>query len=156
MSKKRGNRIPEDFQKKLRAEDLSLLEGRTILLLTQDETGFPHPAMLSYREMGSPDETRIRFAIWKGTTTGSNLRRHPLLTLVAVDGDMCYYLKGHVTILKEDAETFEGCSLYEFETHQVLEDKEPHLPITTGIEYHHPNGPEPVESRRVHLTELNG
>ncbi|MFQ5790589.1 MAG: hypothetical protein ACE5JS_01870 [Nitrospinota bacterium] len=156
MSRKLGNEIPADFREKLGSDDLSMLEGRAILLLSVDEAGLPHPAMLSYREMSSPEARTIRFALWKGSTTAKNMRRDPLLTIVAVDEEMSYYLKGRVSVLREDAETFKGCSLYEFQTEEVLEDKEPHIPITGGIEYRHPEGPEPVESRRVHLAELNG
>ncbi len=156
MSKKLGNLIPEGFRKKLRSEDLSGLEGRAILLLSVDESGFPHPAMLSYREMGMPDDRTIRFAMWKGTTTSKNIRRNPTLTMIAVDREMSYYLKGRVSVLREDAETFQGCSLYTFEVEEVLEDREPQIPITGGIEYRHPEGPEPIDSRRVHLAELNG
>ena len=69
---------------------------------------------------------------------------------------MSYYLKGRVTVVRGDAETFKGCSLYEFEVGEVLEDREPHLPITGGIRYHAPEGAEPVSSRKAHLAELMG
>lgn len=156
MSRRLGNQIPEDFRRKLRSEDLSTLEGRALLLLSLDEAGFPHPAMLSYREMGSPDSRTVRFAMWKGTTTGRNIRRNPSLTLVAVDGEMSYYLKGRASVFREDSETFPGCSVYDFRVEEVLEDREPQIPVTGGIAYRHPEGPEPVESRRRHLAELDG
>ncbi|MDP6087643.1 MAG: hypothetical protein QGF68_16595, partial [Nitrospinota bacterium] len=77
MSRRLGDQVPDDLRKKLCAEDLIRLEGRGMLLLSLDESGFPHPAMLSYREMASPDASRIRFALWKGTTTSGNIRRDP-------------------------------------------------------------------------------
>jgi len=156
LSRPLGDRVPDDLREKLCAEDLTRLEGRALLLLSLDESGFPHPAMLSYREMASPDASRIRFALWKGTTTAGNMRRDPRISIIAVDQEMSYYLKGRVTVVREDAETFKGCSLYEFKVGEVLVDREPHLPITGGIQYHAPEGAEPVASRKAHLAELMG
>ena len=51
MSRRLGDQVPDDLRKKLCAEDLTRFEGRAMLLLSLDESGFPHPAMLSYREM---------------------------------------------------------------------------------------------------------
>ena len=156
MSRELENRIPDDFRRKLCAEDLTGLEGRALLLLTIDKAGFPHSAMLSYREMAAPDPRRIRFAIWKGTTTSMNIRREPRVSLIAVDEEMSYYLKGRTRIFLKDSETFAGCSVYEFTVETVLEDREPQLPITGGIKYRNPQGPEPLETGKEHLRELMG
>jgi hypothetical protein len=154
MSRLLEPRIPDDFRLKLCAEDLSDLEGRALLLLTLDEAGFPHPAMLSYREMASPDLNRIRFAIWQKTNTSKNIGCDPRASLIAVDKEMSYYLKGRVRILRKDSETFEGCSIYEFIVETVLEDSEPQLPISTGVEYLNSQGGETAAARERHLTEL--
>lgn len=154
MSRLLEPRIPDDLRGKLCAEDLSGVEGRALLLLTLDEKGFPHPAMLSYREMASPDSNQIRFAIWQGTTTSMNIYRDPRISLIAVDREMSYYLKGQARILREDSETFEGCSVYEFIVETVLEDSEPQLPISSGVEYGNFQGGESLATRRKHLTEL--
>lgn len=154
MSRDLGREIPEDLWEKLRSRDLAPLEGRALLILSLDGAGRIHAAMLSYRETASPDRGSIRLAMWRGSRTSKNMRANPNVTLVAVDDTMSYYLKGKVSVAKEEATTFRGCSVYHFSVDQVLEDREPHLPITGGITYHNPQGAESPAERQAHLDEL--
>ncbi|NIO07310.1 MAG: hypothetical protein GTO40_04660, partial [Deltaproteobacteria bacterium] len=75
MSKLLGNVLNEELQHRLNGKDIGSKEGKAIIVVTVDEQGWAHPAVLSYYEIVAKDESRIDIVVGKTSTTGKNLRR---------------------------------------------------------------------------------
>ncbi len=142
MSTDLGSQLPQPLVDALRDDDVTLERGRAILVVTSDDNGRPHPALLSYREVGVEDESSLRVVTYEGTSTTKNLRARRNVTLVFVDERFSYYVKG--TASDAPLGTSEDTSLAYFDVtvEQVLEDApgadEGGAYITSGIEFHNP------------------
>ena len=75
-------------------------EGKIIPIFTLDESGWPHPALLSYYEVVAKNSTTIDIALWKNSSTARNLRQTNKVTLLITDKGVNYYLKGSVKELQ--------------------------------------------------------
>ncbi|MCO6000330.1 pyridoxamine 5'-phosphate oxidase family protein [Actinoallomurus rhizosphaericola] len=62
-------------------------------LLTVDENGYPHTALLSRAELEPAADRTALFAVVASPGTRANLRRHPHAALLAVDRTVCHHLK---------------------------------------------------------------
>ena len=94
MSTDLGNRLPDDLFAALTNVD-SLSEGGTAIpICSTADSGWPHPALLSYGEISARDRTTLRVITFDGTTTTRNLRANGKLTLIFIDASMIYYVKG--------------------------------------------------------------
>lgn len=93
MSDDVGKELPDDLFDALWSEDVSAERGRAILILTADADGWPHPALLSFREVGARDRETIRVVTYAGSTTTRNMRENGVITLAFVDERMTYYVK---------------------------------------------------------------
>jgi hypothetical protein len=71
---------------------------RTLVLqlLTVDEEGFPHVALLGAWEVVAWDPSTIRLAVGTGSSTAANLRRRGEATLTAIDAHGAHYAKVRV------------------------------------------------------------
>jgi hypothetical protein len=71
--------------------------GAGVPVLTVDEAGFPHAALLSRAELDvSPDRSAV-LAVVASTRTRANLARDGRATLIAVGGTTAHYAKLRVT-----------------------------------------------------------
>jgi hypothetical protein len=135
VSKEIRNRLPDSLYASLRAAaDQS---GRAIVISTVDDNGWPHPALLSYREVSAPDPTTLQVVTFDGTHTTANMRSNGKLTLIFVDERMTYYVKGSATeIPSEPGASFATMTVA---VEQVLEDApgdgEEGTSITSGITF---------------------
>lgn len=142
MSQIVGKELTEELFDRLKGEDISSKMGKAIALVTVDDHGWPHPAMLSYYEVVAKDRSKIDLAIGKTSTTAKNLRRTGKITLVITDSGVNYYLKGNVRELKETMDGVPFVSLFRTEIDQILEDQEPDAVITSGVTFHRPEKKE--------------
>ena len=55
MSDDVGRELPDDLFDALWYEDVTVERGKAILITTADANGWPHPALLSFREVGARD-----------------------------------------------------------------------------------------------------
>ncbi len=138
MSRLLGKVLTEDLFDRLSGGDLGSKGGKAIVIVTVDEQGWSHPAMLSYYEVVAKDRSRIDLAIGKSSTTAKNLRRTGKITILVTDNGVNYYLKGEAREIRESMEAASFMSLFRVEMGQILEDQEPDAAITSGVTYSRP------------------
>ncbi len=138
MSRLLGKVLTEDLLDRLNGGDLGSKGGKAIVIVTVDEQGWSHPAMLSYYEVVAKDRSKIDLAIGKSSTTAKNLRRTGKITILVTDNGVNYYLKGEAREIRESMEAASFMSLFRVEMGQILEDQEPDASITSGVTYSRP------------------
>jgi hypothetical protein len=142
MSTDLGSQLPHPLMDALREEDVTVERGRAILVITSDESGRAHPALLSYREVGIESDSKLCVVTYDGTSTTKNLRARQNVTLVFVDERFSYYVKGTATTASLKANGNAGLAYFGVVVEQVLEDApgadEVGAYITSGIEFHNP------------------
>ncbi len=133
MSRSLGNRLPPALAALLDGEQLGAKAGLVFLLVSQDETGYPHPAMLSVGEVFAPDPGRLRLALYSSSTTTRNLRAREKLTLALANGGFGYYVKATATETAATAPDLAGLAVFEATVEDVLEDGEPVARVMSGF-----------------------
>ncbi len=142
MSQLLGRELTEEIFERLKGVDVHSKLGKAIVIVTVDDKGWPHPAMLSYYEVVAKERSRIDLAIGKTSTTTKNLRRTGQITLLITDSGINYYLKGSAREVKESMEGVPFMSLFRVEIEQLLEDQEPDAVITSGVTFSRPQKKE--------------
>ena len=145
MSQVLGRELTEELFNRLKGEEVTSKMGKAIVLVTVDDKGWAHPAMLSYYEVVAKDRSRIDLAIGKTSTTAKNLRRTGKITLLITDSGMNHYLKGNARETRESMAGLSFMSLFRVEIEQLLEDQEPDAVITSGITFNRPQKKEVIE-----------
>jgi len=142
MSKLLGKVITEDLLGRLSGKDIRSKEGKALIIVTVDEQGWAHPAVLSYFEIVAKSEDRIDIAVGKTSTTGKNLRRTGKITLLVTDAGVNYYIKGNAQETRQSLGAVPFMSLFRMEVVQLLEDQEPGALITSGLTFIRPEKTE--------------
>lgn len=135
MSQLLGKELTEALFKRLDGHDVEAHEGKIIPIFTLDESGWPHPALLSYYEVVAKDSTTLDIALWKNSSTAKNLRQTGKITLLISDKGVNYYLKGSVKELETEMPGIPLQSRFRIAAEQLLEDQEPNAEITSGMTY---------------------
>jgi hypothetical protein len=128
MSKALGNELPAELIEDLSGRDVASKWSRTIPLVTIDQAGFPHFAILSYGEILATSPRELRIGLYPNSTTTRNIQARPNIGLLVVLGDSVYYVKG--TAAERPAE---NVVRFDVAVEQVLVDNEPGARITSGI-----------------------
>jgi hypothetical protein len=68
--------MPSNLLRLLDGTDLAERQGLTFLLLTTDDAGWPHLAMLSVGELVAQNAQTLLAALWLHSSTTHNLDRH--------------------------------------------------------------------------------
>ncbi|MBI4529182.1 MAG: pyridoxamine 5'-phosphate oxidase family protein [Deltaproteobacteria bacterium] len=142
MSQFLGSTLTEELLKRLSGDDIASQTGKAILVVSVDDHGWAHPAMLSYHEVVAKDRSRIDLTIGKTSTTAKNLKRTGKITLLITDAGLNYYLKGTANELRDALEGIPFMSLFRVEVEQLLEDQEPDALITSGVTFSRPEKQE--------------
>lgn len=145
MSRLLGKQLTEELFERLKGDDVASQAGKAIVIVTVDEKGWPHPAMLSYYEVVAKGQSRIDLAIGKSSATAKNLRRTGKITLLITDRGLNYYLKGTARELQESMSEVPFMSLFGVEIEQLLEDQESDAPITSGVTFNRPQKKQILE-----------
>lgn len=135
MSQLLGKELTEALLKRLSGQDVKAHEGKIIPIFTLDETGWPHPALLSYYEVVAKNSTTIDIALWKNSSTARNLRQTNKVTFLIADKGVNYYLKGSVKEMQTEIPGIPLQSRFRVTAEQLLEDQEPNAEITSGLTY---------------------
>ena len=135
MSQLLGKELTEALLKRLSGKDVKAHEGKIIPIFTLDESGWPHPALLSYYEVVAKNSTTIEIALWKNSSTARNLRQTNKVTFLITDKGINYYLKGSVKELQAEIPGIPLQSRFRVTAEQLLEDQEPNAEITSGLTY---------------------
>ncbi len=145
MSQLLGKELTEELFARLKGEDVASKMGKAIVVVTVDEQGWAHPAMLSYYEVVAKGRSRIDLAIGKTSTTAKNLRRTGKISILLTDHGMNYYVKGQAQEIRESIEGVSFMSLFSVKVEQLLEDQEPDALITSGVTFSRPQKKEITE-----------
>lgn len=145
MSQFLGNELPEELFRRLNGKDLAGKTGKAIVIVTVDEQGFAHPAMLSYHEVVAKDRKTIDFAIGKSSTSAKNLKRSGAITILITDSGVNFYVKGRAREMRESLAGVPFMSVFRVAVEQLLEDQEPDAQITSGITFNRPGKKEVSE-----------
>ena len=135
MSQLLGKEMTEALLDRLNGRDVEAYEGKIIPIFTLDESGWPHPALLSYYEVVAKNSTTIDIALWKNSSTAKNLRQTNKITFLITDKGVNYYLKGSVKELQTEIPSVPLQSRFRVTTEQLLEDQEPNAEINSGLTY---------------------
>ena len=142
MSQLLGRELTEELFERLKGMDVHSKLGKAIVIVTVDDKGWPHPAMLSYYEVVAKERSRIDLAIGKTSTTAKNLRRTGKITILVTDSGMNYYLKGSAREIRGSMDKAPFMSLFRADLEKVLEDQEPDATITSGVTFSRPQKKE--------------
>jgi len=138
MSQILGQELTQGLFERLKGMDVSSKAGKAIVIVTVDDNGWAHPAMLSYYAVVAKNRSTIDLAIGKNSTTAKNLGRSGKITLLITDSGVNYYIKGSARELRESVEGVSFMSLFRVKTEQLLEDQEPDAVITSGVTFSRP------------------
>lgn len=159
MSTLVGDALPDDVFEALSGRHLAVVADRVVVVSTVDERGFPHPALLSYFEVVALDRRTIRLATYAESRTTRNARRDGKLTLVLVDAEFVYYIKGSARVLAEEMRATPSNAKLECQVLEVLRDapdpvREPGAHIASGIRYVNPQRAAELERAERVIAEL--
>jgi hypothetical protein len=159
MSTHIGDVLPDDLFERLSGRDLDAVADRVIVVCTSDEHGCPHPALLSYFEVVALDRRTIRLATYAESRTTRNARREGRLTLILVDPEFVYYVKGAVHQLEASMRATPYNAKLHVQVTEVLRDapdpvREPGAHIAAGIRYVNPQRAAELQRAREVLAEL--
>jgi hypothetical protein len=135
MSRLLGNELTEALFERLSGQSVETYEGKIIPIFAIDESGWPHPALLSYYEVVAKDSRTLDIALWKNSSTARHLRQNGKITVLITDQGINYYLKGSVEELQPEIPGMPLQSRFRVTTQQLLEDQEPNAEITSGLTY---------------------
>lgn len=135
MSQVLGNELTQELLSRLDGRNVEFHEGKIIPIFTVDESGWAHPALLSYYEMVAKNPRTIDMALWKNSSTAENLRKTGKVTLMISDHAVNYYLKGTVSQTEAEMTGTPAVSRFRITLEQVIEDQEPNAEITAGLTY---------------------
>ncbi len=158
MSKHLGSDLPDEILRRLNGADLEAVADRVIVVCSVDDRGFPHAALLSCFEVLAIDSRTIRLATYAESRTTRNARRERRLTLLLIDAEFVYYIKGSVEDVAPMRVTPHNASVT-LRVADVLADApdpafEPGAYIATGIRYVNPARAREMERARLVLAEL--
>ena len=142
MSQLIGKELTEELFTRLKGDHVASKAGKAIVIVTVDERGWAHPAMLSYYEVVAKNRSRIDLAVGKTSTTAKNLRRTGKITFLITDSGMNYYVKGEAREVRESMEAVPFMSLFSVGVEQLSEDQEPDALITSGVTFQRPEKKE--------------
>jgi Pyridoxamine 5'-phosphate oxidase len=159
MSRLIGSELPPDLLDRLSGRDLASHASKVIPLLTVDESGWPHVALLSYFEVAARDARHVRIAAFAGSTTSANLRRARKATLAVIDERLACYVKVTATEVAREMRTAGWNAAFDCEVEQVLVDeadeaREPGAYVSSGITYVDPRRAADLARRRLVVDEL--
>ena len=135
MSQLLGKELSPALLQRLCGAEIESHEGKIIPMFTVDDSGWPHPALLSYYEIAAKNASTLDMALWKDSSTSKNLRQAGKVTLMISDKGVNYYLKGSVRELYYEMPGAAPVSRFRVALEQVIEDQEPNAEITTGLTY---------------------
>ena len=143
-----SHELPDDLYSRLNGRESEKYLNHAVLLYTVDASGWPHPSLLSYFEIGAKDRKNLRLATYNTSNTTENMRRNGIVTLSIFDLRVAYAITGRAQeIRRQMLSTPRNCML-NVVVEQVLVDEadpvlEPGAYIAGGITYVSPElGPE--------------
>jgi hypothetical protein len=122
MSRFLSDHLPDHLVTRLSVDHAFAHADTAIVICTVDEHGWPHPAMLSSLELVARDARNIRLAPHHRSRTARNLIERHRLTLVLVDEDGAFYIKGDVRLIASSMSAAPELSSFNLRVDSVLQD----------------------------------
>jgi hypothetical protein len=130
MSTALGNELPAALAEDLAGQDVAAKWSKIIPLVTVDDRGFPHFAVLTYGEIVASSPRELRLGLYPNSSTTRNIQARPQVSILIVHGDSIYYVKGTARHTPLD-----GVARFDVAIDQVLVDSEPGARITAGLQF---------------------
>ncbi|WP_339269904.1 pyridoxamine 5'-phosphate oxidase family protein [Paenibacillus sp. FSL K6-1330] len=146
--------ISEGLCQWLDGSDLESKQYEAMLLLSVTEDGWPHTAMLSVGEVLALDRSRLRLALWQGTTTTGNLLRSGQGTLVAIHDGAAYYVRLRLQALPDLPDAKHQLQRFDAEVVAVREDTANYADIISAVKFQLHNPEEVLQRWKETLEEL--
>jgi hypothetical protein len=120
--------------------DIESRATHAILICTVNADGSPHPAMLSYFEVGAIDRESVRLAVYSNSRTCANMRERRKAALIVVEEGLACYITGDAVELAAAMRTAGYNAKFRLHVRQVVFDEpppdlEPGAFITSGVTY---------------------
>jgi Pyridoxamine 5'-phosphate oxidase len=131
-----ADQLPEALREQLSRDHAREHANRALVICTADETGWPHPAMLSSYEVVAIDARNVRLATHVSSRTTRNMKANGRLTLILVDAGIAYYVKGDVLLLSASMKSSPALAMFNLRVDSVLADDPQayeNARITSGI-----------------------
>ncbi|MGH3094948.1 MAG: hypothetical protein ACRDMV_02980 [Streptosporangiales bacterium] len=131
MSKRIGDRLPDEIVRFFDGKDLEAKVGPAHLLVTADEDGVPRPCMLSAGEILVPNDRSIRVALWPESRTTKNLASGGTALFCYVAPGSVLYVRATPRSLSSSEET--RMRHFELRVESVESDLHKGMPVTEGL-----------------------
>lgn len=140
-----GSQLPAELQSLFDGRDLARKVGETFLLLTTDDDGWPHMAMLSVGELVLVNDSELQAALWLHSTATKNLERTGRGLLAVVADGAGYYVRLRAQ-RQGDVELGDEGRLARFilTVEDVQEDRVDYARLTSGVRFELPQVEEVV------------
>ncbi len=144
MAKFVANKLPADAFELLKAGNLVAKQNRVVQVVTVGPEGWPNAGMLSYADVIANDANSIHLATWGDGECASDLRRNRKITLLVIDQDMAYYVRGEGVEVHPEGETLtdvnhsggdSALAFFQIAVKQVLEDRVPTARVLGGVTF---------------------
>lgn len=142
MAKIVGRDIPQELAEYIGDIGRRRESGVVVLLISIDEGGWPHVAMLSLWEVVLKSPKKLVIATYSNSTTTRNLRERRLLTMAFIDRGMAYYVKGTASMIKVVEDIAPSVATFQVDVSVVMVE-EVAEEIESGISY------RKIESRMI-------
>ena len=129
----RSNKLSEEVFQLLNGQQLEKKQHEAMMLLTVNEDGWPHTAMISVGEIVATGLDEVRIALWLGTATTSNLLRSGQATLVFFYEGKAVYIQLQAKVLEELPNALHPRERFRAKVISFREDVAKYADITSGI-----------------------
>ena len=139
-----ANELPKDAFELLKPGDISSKRDRVVQMITVSPDGWANAGMLSYADIIARDPKTLRLATWADGECALDLKATGKVTVLVIDHDMAYYVKGHAVevqlagpdvtdINQEGGES--PLAFFEINVEHVMEDRVPTARVLSGVTF---------------------
>ncbi len=136
--------LPDDALALLRPGNLAEKQNRVVQIITTDEEGWGNAGMLGYADIIAKDARNLDLATWGDGECAADLRRNGRITLLVIDDDMAYYVKGRAREVQvegdpltdvNDAGGHSALAYFHIGEIRVFEDRIPTARVLGGVTF---------------------
>ena len=142
MARLVSDSLPDDALALLRPGNLAEKRNRVVQIITVDEEGWANAGMLSYADVIAKDGGNLHLATWGDGECATDLRRNGRITLLVIDDDMAYYVKGRASEIQvpgdpltdaNDTGGHSALAYFHIAVQGVFEDRIPTAKVLGGV-----------------------
>ena len=139
-----SDNLPDDALALLRPGNLEEKQNRVVQIITVDEEGWANAGMLSYADVIAKDGGNLDLATWGDGECATDLRRNGRITLLVIDEDMAYYVKGRAREVQATGEALtdvnddgghSALAYFHITVQGVFEDRIPTAKVLGGVTF---------------------